>query len=133
MGYDTIQNIEQRYIREALKRLLPNRNIDILGNKVVERLPIMSFLIYTTTNSTGINDGEGDKFEEKERDLSMWREIGNRRGKPLHGPFVAALLNDLFGIQARGGCACAGPYGHSLLGVTEVQSLAIRSAIQKVR
>jgi selenocysteine lyase/cysteine desulfurase len=28
----------------------------------------------------------------------------------LHYDFVVALLNDLFGIQARGGCACAAPY-----------------------
>ena len=27
------------------------------------------------------------------------------------------MLNDLFGIQARGGCSCAGPYGHRLLGI----------------
>jgi hypothetical protein len=27
------------------------------------------------------------------------------------------VLNDLFGIQARGGCSCAGPYGHRLLGI----------------
>jgi len=30
---------------------------------------------------------------------------------------VVALRNDLFGIQARGGCSCAGPYGHRLLGI----------------
>ena len=30
----------------------------------------------------------------------------------LHGNFVAAVLNDLFGIQARSGCFCAGPYVH---------------------
>ena len=35
----------------------------------------------------------------------------------LHHNFVVALLNDLFGIQARGGCWCAGPYGHRLLGI----------------
>ncbi len=35
----------------------------------------------------------------------------------LHYNFVVALLNDLFGIQARGGCSCAGPYGHRLLGI----------------
>lgn len=29
----------------------------------------------------------------------------------------APRLNDLFGIQARGGCACAGPYGQNLLGL----------------
>lgn len=33
----------------------------------------------------------------------------------LHHGFIVALLNDLFGIQARGGCSCAGPYGHFLL------------------
>jgi hypothetical protein len=27
------------------------------------------------------------------------------------------MLNDLFGIQSRGGCSCAGPYGHRLLGI----------------
>ena len=35
----------------------------------------------------------------------------------LHHNFVVAVLNDLFGIQTRGGCSCAGPYGHRLLGV----------------
>jgi selenocysteine lyase/cysteine desulfurase len=35
----------------------------------------------------------------------------------LHHHFVVALLSDLFGIQARGGCMCAGPYGHALLGI----------------
>jgi selenocysteine lyase/cysteine desulfurase len=35
----------------------------------------------------------------------------------LHQEFVAALLNDLFGIQARAGCSCAGPYGIRLLGI----------------
>lgn len=31
-------------------------------------------------------------------------------GRLLHHNFVSAILNDLFGIQSRGGCACAGPY-----------------------
>jgi hypothetical protein len=35
----------------------------------------------------------------------------------VHHNFVVALLNDLFGIQSRGGCSCAGPYGHRLLGI----------------
>jgi len=35
----------------------------------------------------------------------------------LHHNYVVALLNDVFGIQARGGCSCAGPYGHRLLGI----------------
>ncbi|MCX6131199.1 MAG: aminotransferase class V-fold PLP-dependent enzyme [Proteobacteria bacterium] len=37
--------------------------------------------------------------------------------RKLHHNYVASLLNDFFGIQARSGCACAGPFGHELLGI----------------
>ncbi len=47
----------------------------------------------------------------------------------LHYDFVVALLNDLFGIQARGGCSCAGPYGHRLLGIDEQASQRFEYAI----
>lgn len=40
----------------------------------------------------------------------------------LHHNFVVALLNDLFGIQSRGGCSCAGPYGHDLLNLSNEKS-----------
>jgi selenocysteine lyase/cysteine desulfurase len=43
----------------------------------------------------------------------------------LHHAYVVALLNDLFGIQARGGCSCAGPYGHRLLAIDPPRSEAI--------
>lgn len=43
-------------------------------------------------------------------------------GRFLHHNFVVALLNDLFGIQARGGCSCAGPYGHELLDLSNEKS-----------
>ena len=53
-----------------------------------------------------------------------------RRGlQYLHHNFVVALLNDLFGIQARGGCSCAGPYGHRLLAIGPVRSHALREEI----
>jgi selenocysteine lyase/cysteine desulfurase len=39
------------------------------------------------------------------------------QGYYLHHNFVVAVLNDLFGIQSRGGCACAGPYAQSALGI----------------
>ena len=42
----------------------------------------------------------------------------------LHHNFVVAVLNDLFGIQARGGCSCAGPYGHRLLAIDPERSVA---------
>ena len=35
----------------------------------------------------------------------------------LHHNYVAALLNDLFGLQVRAGCSCAGPYAQRLLGI----------------
>lgn len=47
----------------------------------------------------------------------------------LHHGFVVVLLSDLFGIQARGGCSCAGPYGHRLLGIDEVTSRRFERAI----
>jgi selenocysteine lyase/cysteine desulfurase len=48
-----------------------------------------------------------------------------RGGRYLHHELVVALLNDLFGIQARGGCSCAGPYGHRLLGIGPERSRAL--------
>jgi selenocysteine lyase/cysteine desulfurase len=50
-------------------------------------------------------------------------------GRHLHHNFVVALLNDLFGIQARGGCSCAGPYGHRLLGIDEAHSQQFQAEI----
>ncbi len=47
------------------------------------------------------------------------------QGRLLHHHFVVTLLSDLFGIQARGGCSCAGPYGHSLLGIEADRAAAI--------
>lgn len=47
----------------------------------------------------------------------------------LHPRYVTVLLNDLFGIQSRAGCSCAGPYGHRLLHLTEFQSKALRERI----
>tara|TARA_R110002110_G_scaffold330339_1_gene541607 strand:- start:28473 stop:30128 length:1656 start_codon:yes stop_codon:yes gene_type:complete len=49
--------------------------------------------------------------------------------KDLHYGFVVSLLNDLFGLQVRGGCSCAGPYGHALLGMDMHYSRAIEAAI----
>ncbi len=51
-------------------------------------------------------------------------------GKDLHYGFVAALLNDLFGIQARGGCSCAGPYGHHLLDINAVTSRRYEALVE---
>ncbi len=47
----------------------------------------------------------------------------------LHHDLASALLDQLFGIQNRAGCACAGPYGHKLLGVGPERSASYRKAI----
>ncbi|PVH33939.1 hypothetical protein PAHAL_8G106400 [Panicum hallii] len=95
---------ERAYAEAAMARLRANPDVEVLGNVTARRLPIFSFLVYPPGGKSG-------------------------RRLPLHGRFVARLLNDLFGIQARGGCACAGPYGHALLGVGRELSLRIRAAI----
>ncbi|PIK46584.1 hypothetical protein BSL78_16562 [Apostichopus japonicus] len=81
---------EHELARRAFQRWQDTGNLVILGSKTVSRLPIFSFLIRHPDS-----------------------------GKYLHHNFIAVLLNDLFGIQSRGGCACAGPYAHDLLGITE--------------
>ncbi|MCK5838399.1 MAG: aminotransferase class V-fold PLP-dependent enzyme, partial [Bacteroidales bacterium] len=47
----------------------------------------------------------------------------------LHYNLVVKLLNDHFGIQVRGGCACAGTYGHFLLDVSYEHSKEITDKI----
>jgi selenocysteine lyase/cysteine desulfurase len=110
IGSDLIKVREHAFAKEAMKQLSRHPNIVILGNTQVERLPIFSFLVYPGSASN----------------------LDSNKMNPLHGRFVAKLLSDLFGIQARGGCACAGPYGHHLLDVDKELSLCIRSAIKQV-
>ena len=47
----------------------------------------------------------------------------------LHYNLVVRLLNDRFGVQARGGCSCAGTYGHYLLNVDPTRSHQITDQI----
>jgi selenocysteine lyase/cysteine desulfurase len=47
----------------------------------------------------------------------------------IHFNLIVRLLSDRFGIQSRGGCSCAGTYGHILLGVDKATSKAITSQI----
>ncbi|XP_051126750.1 uncharacterized protein LOC127248452 [Andrographis paniculata] len=128
IGHNTIHKIEQIHLKKAFTRLIQNPKIKILGNAAaVKRQPILSFLIHTTSRPNS-------HIPAPPPQLDLWRDDAAGEvvaGKPLDGRFVAKLLNDLFGIQARGGCACAGPYGHALLGIDRRRSLEIRSAIKK--
>jgi selenocysteine lyase/cysteine desulfurase len=49
----------------------------------------------------------------------------------LHYNLFVKLLNDRFGVQTRGGCSCAGTYGHYLLLIPKQVSNAITDKIDK--
>lgn len=49
----------------------------------------------------------------------------------LHHNLAVRLLNDLYGIQVRGGCMCAGTYGHDLLQIGKSHSESIRMALDE--
>ncbi len=49
----------------------------------------------------------------------------------IHFNLIVRLLSDRFGIQSRGGCSCAGTYGHILLGVDEATSETITCQIDE--
>ncbi len=82
-----IREREERFLRRGVAAWREKPAIEILGNLDAERLSIVSFVVRAPS------------------------------GRYLHHNYVVALLNDLFGIQSRGGCSCAGPYGHRLLGI----------------
>ena len=60
--------------------------------------------------------------------LSILSFVVRHANRYLHHNFVVAVLNDLFGIQSRGGCSCAGPYGHRLLGLNPETSMELKRA-----
>jgi selenocysteine lyase/cysteine desulfurase len=49
--------------------------------------------------------------------------------KGAHFNLIVKILNDCFGVQTRGGCACAGTYGHLLLHVNEIESYELLDMI----
>ncbi len=88
VGVETIGRREHEMTALAFQRWSQHPHIEILGNQDPEkRISIISF------------------------------NIRGEKGQYLHPRFITRLLDDLFGIQTRAGCSCAGPYGHRLLGI----------------
>ena len=56
--------------------------------------------------------------EDGSRNLPIFAFLIRFGDRFLHYNYVCAILNDLFGVQSRGGCQCAGPYSQKLLGLT---------------
>ena len=101
VGVEVIRAREAQFLRRAIETWKAEPAIEILGNLEAERLSIVSFVVRAPS------------------------------GRYLHHNYVVALLNDLFGIQSRGGCSCAGPYGHQLLGIDLDRSLEFEGEISR--
>jgi selenocysteine lyase/cysteine desulfurase len=100
IGVKQIADIEHQWLNRVFSNWQNNELIEVLGDPDINhRVSIVSFNIKTHS------------------------------GKYLHPKFVTVLLNDLFGIQSRAGCSCAGPYGHRLLNIDEATSEAYRELI----
>ena len=83
--------LESRIHKVVMKRMLAlGEHLLLSGNNRKPKVGIYSFLVRAWV-------GQGWKF--------------------LNSNFVVTLLNDMFGIQARSGCLCAGMYGQKLLGI----------------
>lgn len=98
-GVEAIEAKEAEYIRRAIEFFQAIPEIEIVGNPD----PALRIGIIS------FNIRAGDSY--------------------LHPRFVVKLMNDLFGIQARAGCSCAGPYGHRLLHIDLKKSLEFKQKI----
>lgn len=99
---ERIETAEREFTKLAMSRWSAHPRVEILGNPDPDRrVSIISF------------------------------NVQDPRGGYLHPKFLTALLNDLFGIQSRAGCSCAGPYGHLLLGIPQSRSEQYRRSVRK--
>jgi selenocysteine lyase/cysteine desulfurase len=99
IGIRTIEDIEIRHLKRTISELKKIKNLTIIGSA-------------SSKNRVPI---------------VSFNILHN--GRILHPKFVTKLMNDLFGIQSRGGCSCAGPYGHVLLGIEEERSIQYRNLV----
>lgn len=58
-------------------------------------------------------------------------QVRDGRGGLVHHQLFTRMLSDVYGVQARGGCACAGPYAHRLLDLQRADSERIFSRIEE--
>jgi selenocysteine lyase/cysteine desulfurase len=102
VGVDVIERRERELTRRALDSWGSDENIEVLGNPDPEqRVGIISF------------------------------NVRDNKGNYLHHKFATALLNDLFCVQSRAGCSCAGPYGHRLLNIDHETSERYRNVVRE--
>ena len=95
VGAENIYRRELVLGAKALNAWGAHGRLEILGNVAAARIPIFSFRV---------RDGVGGH---------------------IHHQLITKLLSDHHGVQARGGCACAGPYAHRLLDIDQAMSTRI--------
>ena len=114
---------------------------------------IRAGMVFALKEAVGAREIQRRESEFARRALASWGDNPNLRvlGNPelerlaivslavrhprgmLHANFVVALLSDLFGIQARSGCFCAGPYLHRLHPIDPEWSAAMHAAALRGR
>jgi len=99
IGADVMAARNRELAQRAFRAWEDSPQLELLGLPGPDRLPIFSF------------------------------RVRNGKGGYIHQQLVTRMLSDRFGIQARGGCACAGPYVHRLLSIDDDRSEVMRQAI----
>ncbi|MDA3837897.1 MAG: aminotransferase class V-fold PLP-dependent enzyme [Candidatus Delongbacteria bacterium] len=99
IGVDLIEQIEEENKQLFFSSFLNSEKVVILGNK------------------------------DPEKRIPIISFIIKHQDRYLHPRLITRLLSDLFGIQSRAGCSCAGPYGHRLLNIDMKTSEKYRKTI----
>jgi selenocysteine lyase/cysteine desulfurase len=97
--------------------------VEVIGDAAIARFAIISFLLRSRFNT-------GDPPPPELKPYLL--EFPSRDGHIVyyvHHNLVAKLINDIYGIQVRPGCSCAGPYGHWLLSIDDELSAYHRNRI----
>uniref|UniRef100_A0A5K3F036 Aminotran_5 domain-containing protein n=4 Tax=Mesocestoides corti TaxID=53468 RepID=A0A5K3F036_MESCO len=123
IGTKLIRKREDELVHYAWTRLSQCPNLVVLGGSKARRIAIFSFLIRHSRE----NFVRGGHLKNKKIVLVDGEKHNNCLF--IHHDFICALLNDLFGIQSRSGCACAGPYALDLLGINEALAISYEDTI----
>jgi selenocysteine lyase/cysteine desulfurase len=128
--HEYVTNIEQREdggtppFLQAIKAAMCIRLKEEMGiENILQREEEMLHLIF-------------DRFSKMKNVDVLEGDVQKRLGvisfivKGAHHGLIAKMLNDRFGIQTRGGCSCAGTYGHILLDVDKTRSHEILHSIR---
>ena len=105
-------------IMQAMRVALAFQLKSKVGHQVIEDLELFYYKKFM------------DAFEDEDRIVFLGETRADKKipivpfnirhkDRFLHPKYVTRLINDLFGIQTRAGCSCAGPYGHFLMNISQ--------------